>query len=135
MFSRRYLGVYLTVGALVALAIVLAAGFWAQQRRDARHHRVTGGQQRWTMAPGDLPAWPGVLDVGQVRLRWIGHQLHAECEIIVDADASAVEAHQAAVSAEHDLLHALPRLSSALVHADPQPRQSTDHHAALAPHR
>ena len=28
---------------------------------------------------------PGVLGVGQVRLRWIGHQLRAECEIVVDA--------------------------------------------------
>src|SRR5450755_3890093 len=28
-----------------------------------------------------LRATPGVLDVGQVRLRWIGHQIRAECEI------------------------------------------------------
>jgi len=82
-----------------------------------------------------LRATPGVLGVGQVRLRWIGHQLRAECEVIVDADASAVQAHQVAVSAEHNLLHALPRLAAALVHADPQPRQGADHHAVLASHR
>jgi hypothetical protein len=40
-----------------------------------------------------------------------------------------------AVSAEHALLHALPRLSAALVHADPQPREGADDHAVLAPHR
>ena len=34
-----------------------------------------------------LRATPGVLDVGQVRLRWIGHHLRAECEVIVDAAA------------------------------------------------
>ena len=28
-----------------------------------------------------LRAAPGVLDVGQVRIRWIGHQLRAECEV------------------------------------------------------
>ena len=82
-----------------------------------------------------LRATPGVLGVGQVRLRWIGHQLRAECEVIVDTDASLVQAHQAAVSAEHNLLHALPRLTAALVHADPQPRQGADHHAVLASHR
>jgi cation diffusion facilitator family transporter len=82
-----------------------------------------------------LHATPGVLGVGQVRLRWIGHQLRAECEVIVDADASAIEAHQVAVNAEHNLLHALPRLSAALVHADPQAHGDTDHHAALASHR
>ena len=82
-----------------------------------------------------LQATPGVLGVGLVRLRWVGHQLWAECEIAVSGDATAIEAHEVAVNAEHDLLHALPRLSAALVHADPQPRQGTDLHAILVPHR
>jgi cation diffusion facilitator family transporter len=82
-----------------------------------------------------LRATPGVLGVGQVRLRWIGHQLRAECEVIVDAGASAVQAHQVAVKAEHSLLHALPRLAAALVHADPQAQAGDDHHAVLASHR
>lgn len=82
-----------------------------------------------------LRATPGALGVGQVRLRWIGHQLRAKCGLIVDAGASAVQAHQVAVGAEHNLLHALPRLAAALVHADPQPRQGADHHAVLASHR
>lgn len=82
-----------------------------------------------------LKATPGVLGVGLVRLRWVGHQLRAECEIAVGGAATAVEAHEVAVNAEHALLHALPRLSAALVHADPQPRQGTDLHAILAPHR
>jgi cation diffusion facilitator family transporter len=78
---------------------------------------------------------PGVLDVGLVRLRWAGHRLLAECEITVSGDATAIEAHQVTVSAEHALLHALPRLSAALVHADPQAAPGTDPHALLAPHR
>ena len=82
-----------------------------------------------------LRCTPGVLGVGQVRLRWIGHQLRAECEVIVDGAATAVGAHQVAVAAEHNLLHALPRLTAALVHADPQPQAGADHHAMLAPHR
>jgi cation diffusion facilitator family transporter len=80
-----------------------------------------------------LRATPGVLGVGQVRLRWIGHHQRAECEVIVDGAASAVQAHQVAVDAEHGLLHALPRLAAALVHADPQPREGDDLHAVLAP--
>ena len=86
-------------------------------------------------AEQSLRSTPGVLDAGQVRLRWIGHQLRAECEVTVNARASAVEAHQVAVGAEHNLLHALPRLTAALVHADPQPQPGTDHHAMLASHR
>lgn len=82
-----------------------------------------------------LRSTSGVLDIGQVRLRWIGHQLRAECEVTVDAGASAIQAHQIAVNAEHDLLHVLPRLTAALVHADPQAQEGADHHAALASHR
>ena len=82
-----------------------------------------------------LGATAGVAGVGPVRLRWVGHQLRAECEIAVSGDITAVEAHEAAVNAEHDLRHALPRLSAALVHADPRPLQGTDPHAVLAAHR
>ncbi len=86
-------------------------------------------------AEATLRGTVGVLDVGHVRLRWIGHQLRAECEVIVDARASAIAAHHVAVNAEHNLLHELPRLTAALVHADPQAGEGTDFHADLARHR
>ena len=82
-----------------------------------------------------LRATPGVLGIGQVRMRWIGHQLRAECEITVDPASTATRAHQVTVSAEHALLHAIPRLTAALVHADPEPRDGADHHDVLASHR
>lgn len=87
------------------------------------------------LAEATLRATPGVLGVGEVRLRWTGHRLRAECEIVVDAGATAVRAHRVAVDAEHALLHALPRLTAALVHADPEPGGGVDHHAPLASHR
>jgi divalent metal cation (Fe/Co/Zn/Cd) transporter len=43
-----------------------------------------------------------------------------------------VQAHDIAVSAEHALIHAIPRLTAASVHADPL--DSADHHAVLADH-
>lgn len=72
----------------------------------------------------------GVLDVGDVRLRWIGHRLRAELEIVVDSGLSAVEAHLVSERAEHRLLHDVPRLYAALVHADPagHPHDLTGHH-------
>ena len=79
---------------------------------------------------------PGVRDVGDVRLRWIGHQLRAECQIVISPDCSAVQAHGVAVMAEHGLIHALPRLNAALVHADPEPGEpGEDFHALLASHQ
>jgi cation diffusion facilitator family transporter len=86
-------------------------------------------------AEATLRATAGVLDIGQVRLRWIGHRLRAECEVIVDPAATAVQAHQVAVDAEHALIHAIPRLTAALVHADPYPHDGIDHHADLIGHR
>ena len=82
-----------------------------------------------------LGATAGVAGVGPVRLRWVGHQLRAECEIAVSGDITAIEAHNIAVNAEHDLLHALPRLSAVAVHADPRPAPAPAPHAILAPHR
>jgi hypothetical protein len=41
----------------------------------------------------------------------------------------------AAAAAEHDLLHALPRLRAALVHADPEAGPGPDLHEVLASHR
>ena len=78
---------------------------------------------------------PGVIDVGQVRVRWIGHQMRAECDIVVAADLSVARAHGITVDAEHRLLHAIPRLTRAVLHADPDTGDDADHHAGLAHHR
>jgi len=136
------------VSNLLAVAVAPLAGFTgnelvARYRIRARGPRdlpAPDGRGRpgpWsTRGEQALRATPGVLGAGQVRrLRWTGHQLRAECEVTVDAGASAVGAHQVAVGAGHSLLHALPRLTAALVHADPQPEAGTDHHAVLASHR
>lgn len=77
----------------------------------------------------------GVRGVGELRLRWIGHRLRAEVAVVVDGDVSVREAHRIAVDAEHALLHAVPRLTAALVHADPEPALGeADPHLALAHH-
>ncbi|MFF7353576.1 cation diffusion facilitator family transporter [Streptomyces filipinensis] len=80
-------------------------------------------------------AVPGVREVGELRLRWIGHRLRAELAVVVDGEATLRQAHAIAVDAEHALLHAVPRLAAALVHADPAPAPGErDPHLALAHH-
>ncbi|KUN85747.1 cation diffusion facilitator family transporter [Streptomyces griseoruber] len=77
----------------------------------------------------------GVRGVGELRLRWIGHRLRAEVAVVVDGEATVRRAHAIAVHAEHALLHAVPRLTAALVHADPAPVPGeADPHLALAHH-
>jgi cation diffusion facilitator family transporter len=82
-----------------------------------------------------LQATPGVLDVGEVRLRWIGHQLRAECEVVVNGSKSVAQGHAVALDAEHRLLHDVPRLTAATVHADPGGDDGHDHHELTAHHR
>ncbi|MEU1041483.1 cation diffusion facilitator family transporter [Streptomyces sp. NPDC005907] len=87
-----------------------------------------------TAAEQALHAVKGVRGIGQVRMRWIGHALRAEADIIVDAHLSVVRAHELAVAAEHALIHAVPRLTAATVHIDPAPAPGHDPHQALAHH-
>ncbi|WP_030177683.1 cation diffusion facilitator family transporter [Streptomyces sp. NRRL S-813] len=78
---------------------------------------------------------PGVHAVGELRLRWIGHRLRAEVAVVVDGEATLRQAHAVAVDAEHALLHTVPRLTAALVHADPAPTAGeSDPHLTLAHH-
>lgn len=82
-----------------------------------------------------LESLPGVRAVSELRLRWIGHRLRAEVAVVVDGELTVHEAHQVAVDAEHALLHAVPKLTAALVHADPAPVPGApDPHLDLAHH-
>jgi cation diffusion facilitator family transporter len=82
-----------------------------------------------------LRAVPGVVGVSGLRLRWIGHRLHAEAALVVDAALSLVAAHEIAADAEHQLTHHVPRLTGATVHVDPASHPGDDHHAELSHHR
>jgi cation diffusion facilitator family transporter len=76
----------------------------------------------------------GVEAVGDVRVRWIGHRLHAEAEITVDEDLTLAVAHRITEDARHHLLHEVPRLASAIIHADPCGHHGVDPHADLEHH-
>ncbi len=78
---------------------------------------------------------PGVQRVGRVRLRWIGHALHAEVDIVVDMDLSVADGHAIAEAARHALLHDVPRLTDATLHADPCGHDNRDPHEATAHHQ
>lgn len=76
----------------------------------------------------------GVEGIGAVRVRWIGHRLHAEAEVVVDQRRSLVEAHHIAERARHALLHEVPHLASAMIHADPCGHSGSDPHSEVAHH-
>ena len=77
---------------------------------------------------------PGVVAVESLRLRWTGHRLRAEVGIVVDPELTLVQAHDIAHDVQHRLLHDVPRLIVAIVHASPCDTPGRDHHAGLAHH-
>jgi cation diffusion facilitator family transporter len=77
---------------------------------------------------------PGVLGVGGVRMRWIGHTLRAELAVTLDAALTVDQAHRIAHDVEHQLIHAVPRLEAATVHTEPA-AGAEPAHEALAHHR
>ncbi len=71
---------------------------------------------------------PGVVGVGQLRLRWIGHELYAEGDLVVPAGLTLARAHDVAVAAEHHLRAAIPRMTRVTLHPDPVPLAGRRHH-------
>ncbi|MDT7683679.1 MAG: hypothetical protein QOG57_3989 [Pseudonocardiales bacterium] len=79
-------------------------------------------------------AVPGVRTTDQLRMRWIGHELHAELAAGVDPELTVEQAHRLAHDVEHALVHAVPRLTNAVVHVEPA-ALAADAHNTLAHHR
>lgn len=108
------------IGLLIAIAIL------AVLRTAARDvfRRLMDGVDPTLLAAAEaaLAGRPGVLAVRSVRLRWIGHRLHADAELDIEPTMSLVEAHRIAHDAEHELTHAVKRLDTALIHAYPAHR-------------
>ena len=71
---------------------------------------------------------PGVSDIAEVRVRWLGHRLHAELNIAVSPELSVEEGHEIATEVRHQLLHHLRYLSNATIHIDPVNASGEEHH-------
>jgi len=71
---------------------------------------------------------PQVMEVIEVRARWLGHRLHAEVNIAVDPKLTIAQAHTIAAEVRHQLLHHLDYLSLVVIHVDPADRSGEAHH-------
>lgn len=74
----------------------------------------------------------GVQKVTGIRMRWIGHSLYAEGEIIADCTLPLSKAHAIADDVQLAMLHAVPKLTKVVVHVDPCGHNGQDPHAKLA---
>ena len=70
----------------------------------------------------------GVHDVTEVRVRWLGHRLHAEINISVSPELSVEKGHEIAKEVRHQILHQVRYLSNATIHIDPMNASGEEHH-------
>jgi len=105
------------IGILITIAILAVLRTAA---RDVFRRLMDGVDPELVdTAETALAAETGVRGVRSVKMRWIGHRLHADAELDIDPGTSLTDAHRIAHEAEHTLTHAVPKLSTALVHAYP----------------
>jgi cation diffusion facilitator family transporter len=57
--------------------------------------------------------------VNDLRIRWIGHTLHAEADVTVDPNLTVVQGHDVAHHVEQHLISYVGRLSAATIHVSP----------------
>jgi cation diffusion facilitator family transporter len=66
-----------------------------------------------------LRSVPGVLDVPEIRIRWIGHRMRADAVLAVDGALGVREGHDVATAATRAMREALPQLDAVSVHIEP----------------
>jgi cation diffusion facilitator family transporter len=76
----------------------------------------------------------GVVEVTEVRVRWVGHRLTAQVRLTVAGTLTVEQAHEIGEMAHHELLHHVSNLSDAIIHTDPKATGS-DPHALTAHHQ
>ena len=112
------------IGLVIAGAILLV--LWSATREvfgrlmDSVDPTVIDGAERALLSTG------GVQQIRRLRIRWLGHTLHAEADLEVDPTISLAAAHTIAHQAESHLLAHVHRLTGATIHTSP----AGVHHAA-----
>ncbi|GIF13611.1 cation diffusion facilitator family transporter [Actinoplanes teichomyceticus] len=118
------------VGLLITAAILVVLKDAAREVYRRLMDRVD--PELVDRAERQLRLIPGVREVSGLRMRWVGHRLHAEAAVVVDAHLSLIAAHEIAADAEHQLTRHVPRLCEATVHVDPDTHPGAEHHLRIS---
>ncbi len=105
------------VGLVITVAILTVT--WGAARQVLARLMDAVAPVLVEQASDALRGGAGVQRVDRVRLRWLGHTLHAEVDLAVEPGVTVEQAHRTAHDAEHELTHAVPRLATATVHIHP----------------
>ena len=105
------------VGLVITVAILLVLRTAA---REVFRRLMDGVEPELTAsAEAAVTGIDGVRDLRRLRLRWIGHEVHADVSVDVDPSLTLTQAHEVAHTVERRLVATVPRLADAVVHASP----------------
>lgn len=110
---------------LVGLAITVLILLIAKDAALAIWHRLLDGIEPELLAAMEHAPLhvPGVIEVHEVRGRWLGHRLHADLHITVNAELSVNQAHDIAEHVNAALARHLPAFGGAQIHVCPPAEQ------------
>ena len=101
------------VGLVITLAILLVLRTAA---REVVRRLMDGVEPELTAsAEAAVTGTDGVRGLHRLRLRWIGHEVHADVSVEVDPSLTLAQAQEVARAVEHRLVAAVPRLRDAVV--------------------
>ena len=108
------------IGLVITLAILVLLRSAA---RDVFRRLMDGVEPELVhRAEHVLASVPGVEGVRRVRMRWVGHELHADAELDIAAATTLTDAHAIAHAAERTVRSSVPRIGEVVVHAYPHPQ-------------
>jgi len=105
------------IGVLIGIAIL----FITKDASITMWYRLMDAIEPDVLAKAEsvVQQQPQVQDVCRVRMRWMGHQLHTEVVIAVDAQLTTAESHAVAEAVRHALFHEVANLAEVVVHVEP----------------
>ncbi|MGN6299489.1 MAG: cation diffusion facilitator family transporter [Angustibacter sp.] len=105
------------VGLVITIAILLVLRTAA---REVFRRLMDGVEPELTAsAQAAVSGTDGVRELRRLRLRWIGHEVHADVSVEVDPSLTLAQAHEVARAVEHRLVATVPRLRDAVVATSP----------------
>lgn len=120
------------VGLLISMAILVIL---RQAARDVYRRLMDSVDPTLVnTVEATLIATDGIERVDAVRLRWVGHELFGEAEIVSDGALTLSNAHEISERARHELVHRVPRLADVIIHSSP-PMTDINAHGDIRHHR
>lgn len=109
---------------LIGLAITVAILFIVKDAGRSIFRRLLDGIEPSILAKVESTPRQidGVLDVHQVRARWLGHKIQAELHLTVDGSLSVAESHRIVDRVQEALTEEVPAFGGATIHICPTAR-------------